>query len=209
MRDIEFLPNWYIKTTRRKKLLSLQFGCTAVLTVVLGVWSLVNTRQLIQANRLLDQKRADLIESASRVQMRQTLLDLNEKLQNQSKVDASLGLNVESARILKTLDAIMPAQASLTELTVNTDERPVALAMPVATNGRPPVRDLSRELSIKIKGVAPSNEDVAAIYEGLEKLKFCQDLKLAYSTDKIEKDRVMREFLIEFSIPLDVVKGKA
>jgi hypothetical protein len=209
MREIEFLPNWYIKTQRRKKLLTLQFAATVGLSIFFGSWSMINSRTITKARDFLDGRQKELMETANRVQDRQRLLNLNQKLQNQSRVDASLGLNVESARVIKLLDRIMPESTSISEVTISTDERIVRSNVVNPVNNGPQIApDVSRILRVQLKGIAPSNEDVAAVLEGLGSSHLCQELRLNYSTDKMDKEHILREFLIEFTISLDAAKGQ-
>ncbi len=208
MREIEFVPPWYTATHRKRKLLKLQLYCTVVVGLALATWSISNAQQFDKSLVTLDIRKDQLATSAFRVRERQEQDQLRAQYQLQQQVGASLGLNVESARIVQLIDSMMPKQMSLLELNLETSERPVSFSQRAAAVKTGAVRrEMERTLNVRIKGVAPTNEDIASLLEGLGTVGFVDDRKLEYVKDRVDGDYLMHEFAIAFSINLDAAGG--
>ncbi|HEX8340162.1 MAG TPA: PilN domain-containing protein [Tepidisphaeraceae bacterium] len=203
MRELDFVPPWYVSVRRHKRLLKLQASGMAVVGVVLLGWQFLVTKNVHAAERVLADREKQVESSADRVRERQTQQRLREQLQTQERVDTSLGLNVESSRLLAMLDAALPKQGSLTEVVIVTDEKLRTLAQQAASK-QPGPAVAERRLRVSIKGVAPSKSDVATLMENLDATRFCEDRELVYSSDRVDGNHVMCEFHVSFSINLNV-----
>ncbi|HEY0009612.1 MAG TPA: PilN domain-containing protein [Tepidisphaeraceae bacterium] len=202
MREIELIPEWYVAHSRQKRLLRLQVYAVLTLLLSLATWGLVTSQAIDAAQAELQEKRIALELSAGRVRERQTQQQLREQLQTQERVDVSLGLNIEASRLLAMIDQAMPSQGSLIEVSIDTEEKPRTLAQ-FAASKSPTSRATDRRLRVNLKGVAPTNGDIATILEKLGQMNFCEELRLSYARDRTEKGHVMREFVVEFSIDLN------
>ncbi len=200
MRELEFVPAWYAAVQRRKRLLKLQLWVTVVVALSLATWSIVNAQTVEQGMTVLDTRRAQLQVSSNRVHERAMQQQLREQLQTQDRVESSLGLNVESARLITMLDKAMPKVVSLTNLSVDTIER----ARPVATkekNAAPLPPD--RRMQVELRGAAPTTADIAALYENLTNTGVCDELRLNYAKERVDSGHVVREFEMQFTISLN------
>ena len=166
MRELDFVPPWYATVRKNKRVLKLQAGFVAGVCVALCVWHFAQVRSVHAAERVLGVREKQVDASASRVRERQTQQRLREQLQTQERVDTSLGLNVESSRLLAMLDAALPRQGSLTEVVIETDERARTLVQQAAAKSTAPTTP-ERRLKVSIKGVAPSPADVASLLDSL------------------------------------------
>ncbi|MGN6504027.1 MAG: PilN domain-containing protein, partial [Tepidisphaeraceae bacterium] len=121
---------------------------------------------------------------------------------NQDRVESSLGLNVEASRVLALLSNALPPAASITELSIDTDEHQRPLLQQVVSKvSTPAIPD--RRLVVTSKCVAPANIDVAAFLENLTNSGLCEDLRLDYAKEKVADGAVMREFEVAFRINLN------
>lgn len=208
MREIEFVPKWYISTQRKRRLLKLQLSCTLVLFLSLGAWWVAHTHAIEQAQIVLQQRQDELQASSTRVRERQEQDRLRAQYQLQEKVATSLGLQVESARLLKLLDESMPREASLLELDIETVERAVPTAQPVtvlrSSKSKP---QIERRLKVGFKGVCPTPTGIAVLLENLRRSGLTEDLVLEYARDRLDADYRMHEFSLRFEMGLGIVGG--
>ncbi len=208
MREVEFLPDWYAATHRRRRLLKLQMYCTVVVALSLATWGIVNAQTVEHGQRLYDERQVELQTSSMRVFERQEQDRLRAQYQLQQRVGASLGLSVESSRVLQLIEAAMPRHGSLIDLQIDTEERPLSLASRAqAVKSGSTRRELERRLVVVFKGVAPTNAEVVSLYDNLKNTGYCEDIGLSYAKDRIDGDYLMREFVIRFAINLNADGG--
>ena len=208
MREIEFVPPWYAATHRKRRLLKLQLYCTVVVALALATWTINQAQAVERGNEVLETRRHELDVSSYRVRERQEQDRLRAQYQLQRRVGASLGLNVESSRLIRLLEQAMPKEASLLEVTVETSERNIPLSQRVAgtKSGKTPP-DVERLLNVKFKGVAPTHGDIATLLENLRQTGIVSDLLLDYARDRVDGDYLMHEFSVRFTISLDTEGG--
>lgn len=208
MREIEFVPPWYAATHRKRRLLKLQLYCTIVVALALATWTINQAQAIERGNEVLDQRRQELEVSSYRVRERQEQDRLRAQYQLQRRVGASLGLNVESSRLIRLLEQSLPKEASLLEITVETSERNIPLAQRAANakGGKTPP-EVERLLNVKFKGVSPTHGDIATLLENLRKTDIVRDLLLDYARDRVDGDYLMHEFSVRFTIGIDAEGG--
>ncbi len=208
MREIEFVPTWYAATHRRRRLLKLQMYCTVLVALSLATWGIVNAQTIESGQKMLDVRAIELEASSMRVFERQDQDRLRAQYQLQQRVGASLGLSIESSRVLQLIEDALPKHASLIDVQIDTDERTISLAgRAVAVKSGSSKREIERRLTVSLKGVAPTNAEVVSMYDNLKNAGFCEDLGLNYAKDRLDGDVLMREFVIRFSINLNADGG--
>jgi hypothetical protein len=203
VREIDFIPEWYASVRRRTRLLKAQSGVLAAAAIAILAWDCYDAGRISTAEGPLQLRDKQLEISANRVRERTEQQRLREQLQTQERVDSSLGLNVESSRLLAMLDAALPRQGSLTELTIDTDENNRSLTQQVAAGKSASPLTPERRLKVSLKGVTPSNGEIASLLDNLNATRFCDGVRLIYSRDRVDGDHVMCEFQVEFSINLN------
>jgi len=203
MREIDLLPAWYVDMHRRKNQLRIQTGVAAAVVVLMVGWTVVNAQLISSSNSILEQKQIDLVASEQRVQQRTVQQQLRDQLRTQDRVESSLGLDVESSRVLDLVGRALPASASLLDMSMETREQQRPLLQQGFARGSTlaPVPD--RRLQVTLKCVAPANIDVATVLENLTNSRVCEDLRLDYSKEKVVDNAVMREFQIGFQVNLN------
>jgi hypothetical protein len=208
MREIEFVPPWYTATHRKRRLLKLQLYCTIVVALSLATWTITQAQSVDRGNTVLEQRRQELEASSYRVRERQEQDRLRAQYQLQRRVGASLGLNVESSRLIRLLEQSMPREASLLDITIDTTERNVPLSQRAsASKVGKPQPEVERQMNVKFKGVAPTHGDIATLLDNLRKTELVSDLLLDYARDRTDGEYLMHEFSVRFSIRLDAEGG--
>ena len=202
MREIDLLPDWYVDMHRRKRRLRTQAALVGVICLVFVAWAAMNIRDLTQAHALLTQKQSALLVSEQRVRERAVQQQLRDQLRTQDRVESSLGLNVESSRVLGLVSKALPESASISEFSIDTEEHTRPLLQQVAVKNSPPAVP-DRRLLVTLKCVAPANIDVATTLENLTNSGVCDDLRLDYAKEKVADGAIMREFQVNFRVNLN------
>jgi hypothetical protein len=209
MREINFLPAWYPKVVRQKKLLTLQAWATAVVVVggLGGLLVMHRTTRKVQTE--LDRTQVKATQTIKAVHQLDELLDLQRELVAKKAIVNELGLPVELSRVLAEMGSCTPREVTFTEVEANTlesapatiAERAVAAASGKSSTGG------TRRLELKLRGIAPTEGEVTTFWSRLIQRPFMSQVRLVNSTEKIDGDHKMRVFEITLNIALDAKEG--
>jgi hypothetical protein len=201
MRQLEFLPTWYPQTRRRKRFVKLESWILLVVIVSLGSWYVFAGQNLRDKQVALGALQKQLDQVHTEKELLAQALDLRQRLQEREELVASLGYPVEMTRLLHTLDSVMPREMAMTEFDCQTREqaRPVTSVAAI----RPTDKQVDRRLDVHLKGVAPSDVDLANFLGELNKMPFLEQVNVSYAQDRIDSGHVMREFEVTFSMNLN------
>lgn len=206
MREVEFLPPWYAQVRRRRRLVMLQAWMTLVVLLGFGVWTMQARHNIRRDALTLHTRESELSASRNELKVVEELMTLRKKLVEQSTVLSKVGSHAEAARLLATLDEVMPASAALLELSLVTEEsRPITLVGARAAQERD--RTVDRRLNVRVTGVAPTDVEVADFLTRLTGKPFFEDVRMTGSKPRLDNGRVMREFEVYFSMNLNDAAG--
>ncbi len=205
MRELDFMPAWYPQLIRRRMALKIQLIASGVVLLIGASAMAVLSRTASQAQTHRDLTEHQLLTTRKEVKQLDELLGLQGQLLSKRQIVAQLGLPVELTRLLSELVDCMPSSMTLSEIDVKTESRAKSIDQIASETKRkkdaPP--SLSRSLEVRFVGVAPTEVDVTTFYGKLADRTFLENLRLVQSSEKRDRDHVMREFEIMFSIPLD------
>jgi Tfp pilus assembly protein PilN len=170
MRDVEFLPAWYPQLRRRKRALVIQVCATGTIILTLGTIALAKQLDLRRQQLMLTEARVELSRCGPALARLDALVARQQQLRQQEQVIARLGTQLDPTRLLNVLEDAMPAQVTLTDLTL--DSRAAA----------PGAKD-ERLLAVRLQGLAPTDADIASLLSNLGNVKFFDDVTMAYSRD--------------------------
>src|SRR4051794_5506436 len=202
MRELEFLPPWYPKLRRRRRMVVIQAWLTLVTGGALGLWFTLAQHNVHARESQLASLDRDLSQTHSELRQLDELLDMKHQLQVQEEVMSKIGMHVEVTRMLAELDRLMPREMSLLELKLETAEEPRkidSLAAVAAMKDQP----MDRRLQVHLWGVAPSDLDLANFYGKLGDVPFFSRVAILESTDFADEGHLMRKFEITFSMDLN------
>ncbi len=206
MREVEFLPGWYPQVRRRRRFVVLQAWMTVVVLAAFALWVMQARNNVRRQEATLQTREAELSASRSELKVVEELMTLRRKLVEQSKVLVKVGSHAEAARLLTTLDEVMPKSAALLELTLLTEEtHPITLAGARAAQEKD--RTVDRRLNVRVTGVAPTDVEVADFLTKLTGKPFFEDVRMTGSKPRLDDGRVMREFEVYFSMNLNDAAG--
>lgn len=204
MREINFLPAWYPKVVRQKRLLTAQAWGTAVV-VVGGLLALLVTHRVSTAaarELMQSQDRAQVM--LKQVHQLDEMLDLQKQLTSKQAIVGELGLPVELSRVVAAMGACAPREVTFTQVSASTTERAatnVAERALAAVSGRQNL--VYRQLELRLHGIAPTEGEVTAFWSRLMAEPSFSAVRLVNSNERIDADHKMREFEITFNINLD------
>jgi Tfp pilus assembly protein PilN len=207
MRELEFLPEWYPQSRRRKRIVLLLGYLTLLVAAGLGVWFMLARRDIRARAAVLEGAQKQLAQTHQEMHQLEEQMALKNQLLVQRQIVEKLGLPVEMSRLLQALDEKLPSQMSLTDLAFDTHEQlkvaNTLAAARVATQGD----NIDRRLHIRLDGIAPTDDDVANFLTGLSRVPFFDDVAMNYSRDRTDNGHVMRDFEVTFSVNLNQSGG--
>jgi len=204
MRELEFLPEWYPRIQRRKRLVVLHGWLTVVVAAALCLWMLLARRNVQQAQAALSSISSEMVQTQSEQRQLDEQLAIKQELQVKERIVAQLGFPMEMSRLLRALDAVMPKEMSLLEASFLTQEQLVGPTGPAAARATPDVEPaIDRQLKVRLVGVAPTDVDLANFLAGLNSYSFFRQVSLGKASDKSDSGHLMREFEVTFQIDLN------
>jgi Tfp pilus assembly protein PilN len=195
MRELEFLPSWYPRLHRRRRMVLLQAWATLMAVCGLGLWLFLADRNV--ERRMVDHASLEHQLDQSRADLKELNVQLNEKqkLEAEQRVMSKVGLHVEATRLLAKIDEIMPKEMTLTDADFDVIEQ----AKPIdPASGNMKTTGVTRKLQVHLSGVTPSDADWAGVLAKLSTVPFFQDVGLVGAKDKVDNGHLMREFQIQF-----------
>lgn len=203
--DIEFLPDWYRRARERRRRVALQGWLTLLAAGAVGLWTFSAGRNVTNAEGALGAIDRDLNQSVAQIRKRGELEKLRAQLKDRERIDTRLGANVELSRVFSLLDHALPAGVAILEADIDTTDRPRPQSERAA-GAAGPQRETTVDhmLLVTVKGVSPTNVEVANFMETLLASKMCQPVRLAYARDRVDSGHVMCEFALDFSLDLSM-----
>jgi Tfp pilus assembly protein PilN len=201
VRELEFLPDWYPQTRRRRRLIVLQGWLTLVMVAGMGSWVLLKDRNNTLDERTLAVQTAQLDQTYAQLAEVDKLDSLRRQLRQQEEIVSRIGFAIEACKAVNALDERMPRQMALTGIVLENEERAdrSALAAKRGPNGDPPV---DRRLKVRVQGVCPTDVDLANFMTQLSAVPYFESVNNTYARERTESNRVMREFELTFNVNL-------
>src|SRR4051812_19437119 len=199
MHDLEFLPDWYPQTRRRRRLVLLQGWLTMVVLFGLGGWILLAERNIAVAEDSLRALKGQLSQTDAQLAEMDKLDVMRKQLSQQNQILSRIGLYVEACAMVHRVDSVMPRQMSLTAIRLENEEKVDNSAVQVVKGDQA----IDRRLKVTVQGVCPTDVDLANFMTQLAAERYFDMVNLTYAREKSENNHVMREFEITFSINLN------
>ena len=201
MRELDFMPEWYPRFRRKRHFALVQAWSSAAIMLVLVVGSFATLRAIHKRQSELGEIERDLAQTQIELRQLDEKLALRRQLEKRKQVMVSVGRHIEAARLLALLDGAKPTEMGLSELKLEEAElvRPGEAVGSLLSTRKP---SLSRRLTISIKGVTPTDMDVANLLVALNRFPFVEKASLVGSENKTESGKAMRAFEVGAQIDL-------
>jgi Tfp pilus assembly protein PilN len=200
MRELEFLPEWYPQTRRRKRLVMLQGWLTVLLVLGMGAFLMMADRNIAAAERSLQALKGQLSQTNSQLAEMDKLDAIRRQLRKQAQITSRLGLYVETCTVIHELERLMPKQMSLTGLQIENEEKGESSAIALARGGEPQV---DRRLRIKIQAVCPTAVDMASFLTQLSAVPLFEQVNLNRAGEITDQGHTMHEFELTLVVNLN------
>ena len=200
MRELEFLPDWYPQTRKRRRLVVLQGWLILVLACGMGAHLVLADRNIKVAEKSLAALQGQLEQTNAQLAEIDKLDTMRRQWRQQEQLLSRLGLYVEACKTLDTIDSLMPKQMALTSAQLDNEEKIDAASAVQAAKGGEIVVD--RRLKVRIQGVCPTDVDLANFMTQLATIPFFEQVSITYAREKSENNHVMREFEVSVSLNL-------
>ena len=196
MRELEFLPEWYPRARRSRRMLLLHAWAMLMLIFGLGMWSVLADRNVRHERQALDSLYTQVGQTRAELDQLDKQLALKKQLQVQEQILSRIGTHVEATRMLAQLDSIMPKEMSVLDLSMET----VETVQNASQNSSGKGASVQRQLKTRLVGIAPSDVDLANFLAKLTGVPIFQQVTLIRAADRSESGHLMREFEVSFCI---------
>jgi Tfp pilus assembly protein PilN len=215
MRELEFLPDWYPRVRKRKRMVALQTWVTLIMMCGLGLWMLLVQRNVHAREVEVESLRTDLDKSETDLARLEDLLQLQRQLGQQDQIFLKIGRPIETTKIITTLEQMMPTDMALLDLQVE-NEDPTRSSISngygngggggggggLAARAAREKEQESPKLRFRMHGVAPTDTDLGEFLHKLTGRPFFKNVELLYSHERQDRGHVMREFELTFNMEL-------
>ncbi len=201
MKDIDFLPKRITgERTQRRRIWREVYllGCCALALVVLGYVREGRVKRAQGQVEILYQQTAN---TKRQLEIRNQLKTRRGELKILQRIEADLGSRIKVLDVLAELERVTPESVALTKLSLETRE----LKVPVKTlyEGRSPIDARSarkntertvKRLLLVIKGLSPTDVDVANFIGQMSASPVFEDVNMGYTRNVEFHGRRAREF---------------
>lgn len=212
MREVDFLPDWYVGVRRQRALLTAQTWLTAGLVMAgLAVLGIVRTHAGEASAALAHTEQAAEQATKSVQQLDQTLA-LQQQLVAKQQVLSDVGLGVEASRVIAELAAHAPRELCFENVEIRTDEqaRQPTIADRARAGGAAAVLPaVSRRLLLRITGVAPTEDAITTFWSQLMQRPWAEEVRIVNTAEDTRVDHTVRTFELTLTIPLDAPAADA
>lgn len=200
MREIEFLPDWYPVTRRRRRLVMLQGWLMVVIAAGMGSWMLLKDRNIARDEKALAAINAQVMQTDAQLAEMDKLEAMRRQWRKQDQILSRLGLYVEACSMVQTIDSLMPRQMSLVGIQLDNEEKADTSVVNLAKGAEVPV---DRRLKVRVAGVCPTDVDLANFMTQLTTVPFFEQVSITFAREKSENNHLMREFEVSFCLNLN------
>ena len=201
MRELEFLPPWYMQLRHRRRLVLVQLWATIVLGCGLAMWMSLVQRNERATNVALEQLCSQLTQTDEQLKQMDRLSTLQRQWRQKAEVLERLGAHVESSRLLSTIAEALPERVSLMSFQVDVEESAGSGTRADGKSG------MDRRLRVRLQGVAPTDVELASFLTELNRIPFLENVAPTYARDRREPGHVLREFELMFTVNLNMPVG--
>ncbi|HZZ44632.1 MAG TPA: PilN domain-containing protein [Tepidisphaeraceae bacterium] len=204
MRELEFLPEWYPRLRKRKRMVGVQTWATGVLIIGLCLWGWLSGRNIRSASASLHLLQGEISQADNELQRLDEALGQKKELDAKNLIIRKLGNHVESTRVLVAIESAMPEEMALLDFSAEVKEtaRPMSgLAAASAAQNNQPVAD--RRLEISVQGVGPTDATLARFMRNLGESGLFDRINLTLTQERVDNNRIMRQFGVTFGVDLN------
>ncbi|MFT3785249.1 MAG: hypothetical protein QM770_03665 [Tepidisphaeraceae bacterium] len=212
MREVDFLPDWYPRVRWQQVLLKIEVSIVVTLVLVVSAYLVWMRQRVTTAESAFRVVSSEQAETRRQVKELDQTMQLQAELLSKQRLVAELGMPIELTRVISEIGECMPSEMTLNEFECTTDQRPMGIEEKALRGirdepGAGPRVAMTRTLQVAMRGVAPTESQVARFYGDLAERRFFDGVRLNSEETK-SNDHVMRNFETSFTVPLDYMMTK-
>ena len=208
MREIDFLPQWYVHLQARRSALRTLVFSGVVLVLGLSAAMALARQNELNSQAALDSLKSQVQQANNELAQMQRLETLQKQWRQQAALLNRLGNHIEASRLLAELVKKMPDGLALSELSVDTEEAPAQLSSVArAALKDPNVVPTERRVRVKLQGYAPTDVELATFLTDLNSIPFFDNVAPTYVRDRRDSGHILREFELTFTILVSSAGG--
>jgi len=201
MRELEFLPEWYPRLRRKRRVLAIQSWLAAFIVATLGLWVFLAQKNVHAAGVALNTLQTQVGQANAELKRLDELQQVQQELTRQADMLDKIGPHIPVAKLIEVVDQVMPKDMGLLDLTIEPEEHDKAVSgLIVAAGGAPAQQE--RSLHVTVHGVAPTDLDLGQFLVRLADVPHLSDVAGTSSKALSEAGHSMREFEVAFDVDL-------
>jgi len=201
--QLSFLPDDYLERKAQRR--------TNVICAVLTGIVMVAICSAFSLTEKMDQRsdaehsaiEQQYSEAARQIEEVQQMENKQQRMARQAELAASLLEKVPRSIILAEATNCLPAGVSLIDLNMSSQRKTAAPPPPDPTKkdqSAPPPEPIAYDVSLKMKGIAGNDVQVAEFIRRLSRVKIFKDVNLIISDEFAQDDQKLRRFEVEMSL---------
>lgn len=202
MQNLNFVPDWYVASLRRRNDLVVQVGAIALLATAMVVWWLHNAASLHSARNSVAVIRASLeVQEVSWLELheRQRLI---EERQRKEQLSNTMCGGISVTAVLTELSHLMPSASVLTDVSITRENRLPKMDGGSAGSMQAAIAGFGGDTGvIEIDGLAAANTAVGEFHTELVNSPAFANVEMKYSRPVEFDSRKARRFRFECRLP--------
>jgi Tfp pilus assembly protein PilN len=194
MQNVDFLPDKIRQQRRRRRKIARQLYMTAMCLALLGALGYVRQGSISSAQAQLREIKELRGRTQAQLVLRKDLEHQQEELQIIKRIHEELGSRVNALEVLAELENVVPANVSLTTLSIEAVEIKQEAQRPAVRggSGRPVAAPRSlptvKRVRLMITGMAPNDVDVANCIGQLSASPVFEDVNMSSEIGAYQDD---------------------
>lgn len=207
MNQINFLSEQYLREQARRSSIVREAILIVLVIVVMACWGLLAFKRGGELSRQLAARQQEAqmlqVQTGQISQLSAQAAQLRQQLQ----LRRELALSIDYSTVVANIGQVMPEALSVTKLEITAPTPTPRVAIPGAAGEKKvprsvaaPVRSI---MKIELRGLSPTDGDVATFMDKLSANAVFASVKMHYSRSTRVGDVIAREFHIDMEVPLD------
>lgn len=204
--QINFLPHWYVERIDQRRWAERRIMIVLVLIAICGSVWIVTHSQRLELDRQLSALQSQVIAAEGKLTEVTKLQKAERELERSLRIYRQLARPICFHDVNATLGALTPENVFLNDLNARVTKIEQRIPVPGEKDrfGKPRVRmEHSEILLIELRGVAPSNLQIANYVGQLAGSNLFRDVKMIKSREEEQRGVSVRQFEIQMQVPLD------
>lgn len=205
MKQVNFLPESYVRTQQRRKRVYRQFSLIVVAAVCFAFWGIGLQADRVHHRRLAEEVESAMVNEKSKLDAMASLDKDYQALSRQAELNRELTQPVTFTRVLETLGELTPQEVAMVDLSL-VSVRPTPQATSTKKANKKSDEPEKRQpdlIEVELEALAPSDLSVAKLVSSLSDSPLFTSVKMRSSRTVEQDGYYVRRFRLTAVIDLD------